>query len=482
MTFETHQIRPDQPEKEINPRPTSIKNLIKKHFLIFFLVLIVGYGVGVAVFKVITLAQNFSFREIVLSIFSQPLKTDQYNHTNILFLGVGGAKHEGPDLTDSIMVVSLDHKNHLIPILSLPRDLYVNGGEIGENRINRIYELGKLYYESSEEGLKLAQQVVAETLNIPIHYYAKIDFEGFVEIVDALGGINIDLEEDFFDPYYPKENGLESLPTGQAGLPAGQTGYEPFYLEAGNQHLDGETALKYARSRKTTSDFDRAKRQQEILNAVKEKALSLGILTSPSKLKKLYEAFSSNFESDLTLSEIIYLGKISRNFEKEDILTQVLNDDPLTAGGLLYTPEREYFGGAFVLVPQNNTFEEIRLFTQLFLYQPLIFKENIPLQVLNGTKQNLLATEVKSYLERYGLKIVRFGNGPEIGIPETKIYSMTGEYTETLKNLTSLIPGEVETELPEKYWPQNWETEAEIIIDLGEDFKDFYQAKRERFY
>ncbi|KKT19938.1 MAG: Cell envelope-related transcriptional attenuator [Candidatus Peregrinibacteria bacterium GW2011_GWA2_43_8] len=387
-------------------------------------------------------------------------------------MGIGGGEHDGAELTDSIIIASLDLENNLIPMLSIPRDLYIEYEEGYGDRINRYYELSKLEYEEAgyqeAEAQKLALEdtsiKIGGIIGIDIQYYALIDFSGFTEIVDAIGGIDVYLESSFYDDQYPLD---------ETGL------YTTFALPTGENHLDGEDALKYARSRKTTSDFDRALRQQQILNAIKEKTLSMGVLTSPSKIKDLLDAISSNFMTNLTLSEMAYLGEIADDFSEDSMLSRVFNDAPYSVGGFLYVPPQDLYGGSAVLVPNSEDFSELATFSEFFLHNPSMYTNPTPLQIVNGVKYEGLATNTLYYLDRYGFDVVRYGNAPEIGQATTTIYNLAGENltnTDTLEYLQKLIPmAKVTDIIPEKYQSQNWETEASIIIELGEDFIPFYE-------
>lgn len=443
-------------------------------------ILIIGVfvvGMTYAAAKVVSLTSSLSFKQILISFVSSPIEQDEQEHTNFLLLGMGGGDHDGAELTDTIIVASIDHESDLVAMLSIPRDLYIEDETIGNWRVNRYYELTKLNYEdegydeedAQTKSLEDTTEKVAEVLDIDIHYYALVDFSGFIDIVDAIGGIDIYLEENFYDPYYPID---------------GTDQYQTFYLPAGENHLDGEDALKYARSRKTTSDFDRALRQQEIIAAIKDKAFSLGVLANPSKLKKLYDAFFDNFESNLSFTEIAHLGGMAEDFSSDSMISQVFSDDPYVTGGFLYTPDRTLYGGAAVLIPSAEDYSEMQLFTQLFLYNPEIYLENTSLQVLNGSKYEGLATDTKTYLTRYGLNVARYGNAARVDRETTSIYQLTDEEFKTLDAVSTLIPtAEVIEEIPEDYWPESWVTEAKIIIELGTDFIEFYEENyEERFY
>ena len=450
----------------------SITVLVGLFFLVTFL------------FGIYSLVKNLDFLSL-LKPFSQKVQVDENNHTNIVFFGTGTIMHEGSDLTDSIIVVSLDHTHKYTALLSIPRDLFVET-EYGNMRINQIYDTARRKLDSSEEGLRVATETIEKIVGLPIHYYAKIDFNGFIELVDHIDGIDIYLENDFHDPYYPKGETEE---------------YEPFFLPAGSNHLDGEAALKYARSRHTTSDFSRSQRQQDLLVKIKEKALSSQTFTNPDRIKKIYFALSENFETSLSLREILYLAQISPQFSRQNITYSGLKNEPTLPGGFLYVPERQYYGGAFVLVPsacpyglkpEKNCYSEIHTYANLVL-ENAFFMQNPPtLQVLNGSGLPGVATQAKGYLIRYGLPVLRYGNAREHQLYKTTYYlkeppvestaEITALQTEIIPLLQTLIPGQTSTEIPPKYLQDPYLSDAQIILEIGIDFETFYQQNKEKFY
>ena len=185
----------------------------------------------------------------LVSVASEAPATDAYGHTNILLLGKGDATHDGIDLTDTMMIASMDpKKTKSVVMLSIPRDLYLLSTEkMGQGKINTMYRDYKISLiregKSKDVASKLALKELAtelgKALDIQIHGVAIVDFSGFTEAVDALGGVDVDVQSDLVDTEYP----------------ADETSYTTFSIAAGHQHLDGETALKYARSRHSTSDF-----------------------------------------------------------------------------------------------------------------------------------------------------------------------------------------------------------------------------------
>ncbi len=477
------------------PPPLQTKNykllaFFQHHYVWSAIIIVIFVAMAKATWNIATLANELSVKEVFLSVFSEKVLMDEEKHTNILLLGTGNPEHDGAHLTDTMIVASIDHNDEVVSMLSIPRDLYVKIPELyGGNRINSIVELvseqeqyqNKVGEEAAYTiGYQILQRAVSELLGIEIHYYAQLDFDAFVEIVDVLGGITVNVENAIYDPFYPAEDGT--------------IGYKTFAINAGAQELDGDTALQYVRSRKTTSDFDRAIRQQQVLEALKEKALSLGVLTNPNRLKNIYGALRSNTHTNLQWAEMVYLAKMAADFDRSKLLTWVINDNPLTEGGLLYTPERELYQGAFVLVPFLSDNSDLQRFARVTLYEGEGFVEPFTYQVVNGTKTNGVATETMYYLGRFGFDIVRFGNGPDVTRQITRIIPRTALLAgQTGKNATlhpqlqtlrkHLIPvGEIVTELPTEYSPAEWESQADVIIELGQDYVDWMKTNRRYFY
>lgn len=471
MDFKTKKIR-----KHISSfQTTNSHGEIKKHrrinvkvpTIIFFTI------IAFLLFGTIKALENIDY-SVFLSIAGENLTKDENGNTNFLLLGTGGGAHEGADLTDTIMVASLNEKDKLVTIISVPRDLYVKDSLVGDSRINETYFNSKLYYDDDEgKALEYTKKKVEEVTGVKIQYFAKVDFQGFKDLIDALGGIDIYVTEAIYDTSYPK---------GETGLT------EVFEIQKGLQHMDGETALKYARSRKTTSDFDRANRQQEIIYAIKEKALKTQTLLNGKKIEKLMDALKENIETNVGTGEILTLGAMAAKITKEKIVHKTIHDDPSRCGGLLYTPEKEQFGGAFVLLPAGGQ-KFIHRFVDINLSNPKIAREKARLQVLNGTKNAGIAGTTVQILERFCFDIVRYGNADSINLTKTTYYQrikldengdVTNPTSETLKYLQSLIPGEVATEIPENY-KTNY-TEADIIIEMGSDYVNSANYMKDPFF
>ncbi|MBU0668347.1 LCP family protein [Patescibacteria group bacterium] len=458
MDFKTKKIRKEpKPPKPKKQRPAiSFKNAYGNKYrlhlataggsAILIIILLLG---------LFTIVKSLDFSRIVFS-FGKSLQTDGAGNTNILLVGTGGEDHDGANLTDTIIVAKIDYNEEIVPMLSIPRDFYIMKKQ---QRINSIYDWGNSV-NGDNEGILELKETVEEITGLNIQYYVKVDFEGFTKIIDSLGGVDVNVSEKIYDPYYPKGESIY---------------YETFELDAGPQTLDGATALKYARSRKTTSDFDRARRQQELLFAIKEKALNLGILTNPGKIGNIYDSIDKSIETDLSLAEIIELGKIGKDFQKENLFPLVINDDPTSCGGLVYTPAREYFSGASVLLPVGKDYDYVHLFVDLvFKNIGSIAKSDDYIQILNGTKTSGLAYETLNILSRFCLNISYYGNAPDRTLEKSTIYykpDEEGNPPPIINLVNSLMPGiENRAGIPENYLETEARQKSTIVVELGSDY------------
>lgn len=485
MDFETKKIRTkpslkDRLSSRISSATAGKKIRINLPILIAITVILI-LCVGIA--KAVTSIDM----SVILKIAGTDLKEDSYGHTNFLLLGSGGLNHDGGTLTDTMIVASLDDENKTVTMLSIPRDLWMKDKVVGNSKINEVYLNAKDHYEEinkippKTEDLKSNQQAmehlrtkIEEILGIPIHYYVSVDFSAFTDIIDAVGGVDINVEKAIYDPLYPK---------------MGTVDYETFSMAKGPQHLDGKTALKYARSRETTSDFDRSKRQQQIIMAIKESALKANILFSKEKISNILEIIKANINTNITIEEILTLGSIAKDYSKDSIITRLMHDDPTRCGGFLYTPERSYYGGAFVLVPAGG-FDIIHKYADLIFGFTAIAKEDAKIQILNGTPRAGVAGETKQILQRFCFNMSRFGNAEKKDVIQTTYYyrqklDEKGKPIEsrplTLDFLKKLVPGKEVEGIPQKYIDLGY-TDSDIILELGTDYTSSPNYMEDPFY
>jgi LCP family protein required for cell wall assembly len=208
--------------------------------------------------------------------------------TNVLILGLDRRPEQNNAVrTDTMMLMTVVPAESYVGLLSIPRDLYVEIPGNGSHRINTAHLWGELSGET--DGPALAMETVAQTFEVPVRHYVRVDFEGFCAVVDALGGIDVTVEETIVDNAYPTDD-------------YGTTRIE---IPAGPQHMDGQMALIYARTRHASSDFDRAERQQQILVALARR------LTDPwvwPRLPAVYRAVSGAMETDMASLDLGLMG------------------------------------------------------------------------------------------------------------------------------------------------------------------------------
>jgi LCP family protein required for cell wall assembly len=365
-------------------------------------IVLVGVAVIGGTVKALVAAHILTPRSI-LAVAGSDLPTDANGFTNFLLLGVGDKDHDGVDLTDSMMIASIDPKTRSVVLLSLPRDLYIQDSRVmGSGRINGLFKSykwslvhdGMNQEEASIKALRELADELGRRLDLTIHHAMMVDFTGFVDAVDALGGVDVDVPKDLVDTQYPGPN----------------YSYETFQIAAGPQHLDGETALKYARSRHSTSDFDRSARQQQIIHALGEAAKAQGIAGSPGKLSAFLKIFSEHVHTTMSFRELLGTAKLGEKIDRQNIISMHLSDGSNAPGGFLYAPPRAAFGGAAILLPYalppdpTGSWHQIRTFAFLLLRNRAIYLSHPQIYLLNAGAPNGLAKTLGLELARYGLE------------------------------------------------------------------------------
>jgi LCP family protein required for cell wall assembly len=371
------------------------------------------------------------------------LKGESQGRVNILLLGVGDPGHAGQNLSDTNMVVSINTRDKQVAMISLPRDLrvYLPG-----------HGYGKLNLAHAQGGPDKSRQVVEQTLGIPIHYYAKVNFTGLREVVDAVGGVNINVTEALYDPEYPCDNNQYRN--------CGMT------IKKGQQHMDGKTALKYVRCRKGNcgDDFGRAKRQQEVLLAVREKALSLGTLANPVKINELSVALGDNIDTDLSVSNGVSLAKMAKEIGPDRTFSIVFSLDD---GGFLSSSAGD-------LVPIGGSFADIQAFVKDVFKLGPIWIEDASLAIENGTSTPGLGARVRDQIsdEGYRVTVQRLTNAPQISTASQIIDYSGGKKPHTVRYLEALLG--VKAVAAQTRNPQ-----VDIKVVVGEDYAARTPAQQE---
>lgn len=369
---------------------------------------------------------------------------------NILLLGKGGPGHEAPDLTDTLLLVSIDPVQNEAALVSVPRDMYVEDEGGYSMKINAIYSTAKQarlangndtdsdLQAAEDAGLKAVKNSVSEVLGVPVHYYLIVDFTAFEDAINTVGGITVNVKEPLYDSSV-----------------AWLLGGNPLVAGEGLQTFDGKRALLYARSRKGSArgDFDRTERQREIIVALQNKVMSLGTFSNPFTVADLLSNFGDRVQTDLEgPDEIKRLYEIGQKIGSDKIASVGLADPPNVLVGT------DSIGGLSVVVPTAGLYqyEEIHKYIRNNLKDAYLKSEDAKVLILNGTGTLGLATATSVELESYGYNVVGVDNAPTADYVASQLIDLTNgakrytkSYLERRLELTSTtqapagVPGTV---------------------------------------
>lgn len=344
-------------QKSVNKRKILISRIKRKFFKhVWFTRLLIILTVILTLF-ILIISAALVFRNSKLGFYTglgsdfvltpeDKIKSFE-GRTNILILGKGGKGHEAPDLTDTMILASVSNKSDPTVFVSLPRDIWIPDLRA---KINSAYYWGK----QKGGGLILAKSTVEEIVGIPVQYGIVVDFSGFKGVIDNIGGVDVDVERSFVDEKYPIPGYESDQCNGDKEF---HCRYETIRFEKGIQHMDGETALKFVRSRNAGgdegTDLARAARQQKVIRAIRDKVLKPKTLLSVKRIKTLLKTVTESIETDLDLSNIAILA---RHFlkSKEKINSYVLPQD-----FLINPPISGKFDNQYVFIPQKGDWSDL---------------------------------------------------------------------------------------------------------------------------
>lgn len=388
------------------------------------------------------------------------LRGEGDGRVNILMLGRGGDDHEGSDLTDTIIIASIDPIAKEAALVSLPRDLYVPVTDHGSMKINAVYATGKnasLRQESNwddaakhraeDAGYSMLEQTIEKNLGLPIHYRTMVDFDGFKKSIDTVGGIDINAPDPVRETMRI-DGKMYNLDVKQ-----------------GWQHMDGFEALAYSRSRYTSArgDFDRSERQRAVLIAFKNKIMSAGTYSNPAKISSLMDNLGNHVQTNFSLQDLSRLYQLGREIDSSKISSIGLADPP---NNYVITSN---IGGQSVVVPRAGVgnFKEIQGYLRNTLKDSFIRDENASITVLNGTNTTGLATTKADELRSYGYNIGAVGNAPSRNYQKTILVDMRGGSKKYTKNYLEKRFGiGAVTSLPDNSIQPGT---ADFVIILGSD-------------
>ena len=454
------------PSPVSSPRPRRPKLFVM--IGLFLVILVVGWRAITAPPADPTAPQTFwtQVKRLVLSN-DRTLTGEADDRINLLLLGMGGVGHDGPYLTDTIILASFQPSTNQVSLLSIPRDLVMPIAGYGWRKINNA----NAYGEAAKPGAggELAGRTISTVFQIPINYYVRIDFSGFTEFIDELGGINVCVDTAFTDQQYPTDD----------------YGIQTVEFAAGCQDMDGARALEFVRSRHGSngegSDFARSRRQQKVILAAKEKFLSFSTLGNPLTIRRLYRQFVDHLATNLELGAMIRLADLARGVSKDKIVTLGLTEGP---GGHLETIIGE--DGAFLLQPPGGNYDEIRQLVANMLTTAATVVEVMPppapeptptaetkqatkekarVEIRNGTFISGLAGEVQVHLQTLGFTVPTVGNAPFRDFERTVLYDLSGgKYPQTVTALTTELNANQASVIPG--WVKNI-ADSDLVIVLG---------------
>lgn len=387
-------------KKKSKKNKFSLKKKVLLSFLAIFVLLLLGGGIFAYktgnILSKISESENSGIGSL-FGVFStmgigKNIDVDDQGRTNVILLGIRGEDMPGGGLlADTIMVVSIKseetengHKNDKVSLISIPRDLYVKIPNTNQhNKINFVYHQGE--ETNGETGISHMKKIASEVTGLDVHYGVVLNFKGFEELIDAVDGIEIKLDEPFVEPIQFHEmkvcdggvGGSFTVETGEfehkknedgkivASYPLCYNTYEEcggiFSLPAGEQVLNGEKALCYVRSRKTSDDFDRARRQQLVLNKLKEKMISINTFSDFSKLNGILNAIGDNVKTDMNSGEMKKFFDSYMGIQNAEINQKVLEN---SEEGLLRAPTDYPEEVGYILIPRagQDNYTEIHQF------------------------------------------------------------------------------------------------------------------------
>ena len=369
-----------------------------------------------------------------------PLAPEQ---VNIIVMGADYRKGQANWRTDTLIIISVNPRDMTIRMLSIPRDLWVYVPGYGEERVNVADYLGERMGVNQGHA-NMIRQTIEMNLGIPIHYYLRINFDAFEKIINTLGGVTVQVD-------CPLQ---ETIRDGRS-----PTGWSLFAVTPGIHHMDGWTALLLARSRKTTSDFDRSRRQQAIMKGVWQGALGADVLRDGPRL---YAILKDSVDTDLTLQNMLALGYVAVRIRPESIRSYFINSsmvqDWMTAGG------------AMVLLPVHPRIAEV--VQEMFSFQPpnpskKSVDNRAKVTVQDGVGSLEQANLFGSQLRWKGLKLIKVEPAARSDYAQTVIVdygtSANPQSLASLCQMTGVPPASVRKE-------PNPTSPVDFLVILGRDY------------
>jgi LCP family protein required for cell wall assembly len=424
--------------------------------------------------KVIDNKQPASFIQSVKDIVSsdrKPLQGEQNDRINILLVGLAGKNYPGANLTDSIIVASINPKTYQTALLSIPRDLYVPIPDTKfSTKINALYARSEDKDKSGKSGVDDLKKVITDITGQPIDYYIALDFDGFKQIINELGGIKVQVPKDLHDERYPGPN----------------YSYETFDIKQGLYTLDGDIALKFARTRHDEDgDFGRAIRQQLILEAARSKAFSLETILNIPELSKLLDTLGEHLRTDIQLDELNSFVDLIKKIDTHTTVNKVLDAGKPDS---VMAVSHVSLGGvrAFILIPRTGNFDEVQDIAKNIFDLELLSRKKAAVKIENTSVAIVNESGVKGFDGKLQNLLDKFDYQAEISPPKAKdttrryvsskindttVYDLTGGLKPfSLEDLSKKLGAKISIYLPDNFSVQC--KGVDFCLVLGPDAAD----------
>lgn len=370
---------------------------------------------------------------------------------NILLLGIGGTGHDGPYLSDTIILAQIRPEEHKASLISIPRDYQINLGSAGYRKINDAFSEGYTKHQDWNEGGKTARDAVSQMSGLDIPYFVVLDFKGFEKAVDLVDGLDITVDRTFTDYTFPNDATKGYLP--------------PVTFTQGQEHMNGQRALIFARSRHAAgpegSDFARSLRQQKIITAFKAKVVDLNLVSDAGKINNLLTVIGDHVHTNIAPGEIIHLYNIGKDYNGDNISSVSL--DP--SSGII-CPQILETNGAYVLtLCPGKTAKDLKGFFSNSFNTGKLAEEKSVVWLADSTSGQTLYRKAQKQLEAAGLIVyqVSYGGKP---LQQNVVYQVNAKpaTTEFIKN--NLNASEVSLAPPGIKISKD---KVDVIVILGSD-------------
>lgn len=416
----TKHIGNDNTREPLPPEKPKGRRVLK-WIIAIAVVLVLGFGAFIAIrgaglLDKIFIGQDKNvFQRISDLISSQTggskLEGEKDGQVNILLLGIGGVGHDGPYLSDTIIVAQIRPGDNKANLISIPRDYLVNTKEIGQRKINAVFAESYQKNQDWDKAGASIREVVSKISGLDIPYFAVVDFKGFEKTVDLLGGLDIQVDRTFTDYTYPNSS--------EGYLPA-------VTFKEGPEHMSGERALIFARSRHAAgeegTDFARSIRQQKIIHAAKEKVVSLNIVADAGRINELFTIVGEHFHTNMSPGQLIRAYSLTKDFGEGQVTS--LNLDP--SGGII-CPQTLEESGAFVLtVCPGKTSKDVQDFFKNSFSTGQLTAEKATVWLADSSTTGKLYKKAETELNNAGLTVYKviYGGKP---LSQSVVYSVNNK-------------------------------------------------------